>query len=182
MSRVTVMVVDKDGELVDIGEVRNSHLFHVAVWEAMLDKHHLKAPSEHAMTRGVAERLWRRVGSLPRPDALFVLATFDRCWFPATMLGELTTALACAPSSTNCAEVAKLLDDALNSRDRGVTFTGSLASPWSCSKTDDRHRIDDAGHACRDCGIKIQRADHVLERLKCCDEPEDAIYDREAAR
>lgn len=182
MSRVEAYAIDRHGDLVGLGEVPNAWRFHVEIWERMLDKHGLKASGEHAMTRGVSERLWSRVAKIPRADGLVVAATFDRCWFPIAIVDELSAALALGPGSS--AEVGALLQThRLKPSDLGVTFASSTANAWNCETLDGYHQLRaDGGHACSACSKKIQRADHLLAERECCREPEDAVYRRQDDR
>lgn len=173
MSSITTYVIDRHGELDDVGETRNSWRFIIAIWDHLLKKHGLGSNPHDLRDLG---NLWRRVGKLERSDGLLVAATFDRCWFPRTMLEELIVSLRAATYSSG-PEVARILDDIRwRHGDRGVTFQGSLASPWGCEKTESWHVLDSDGHACKECGKKIQHAGHMLAELECCREPEDATY------
>jgi hypothetical protein len=168
-------VIDRHGEIDDVGDVHNSWRFIIATWQHLLNKLGLKTnPNPHDLHD--LGNLWRRVGKLERNDGLMLAATFDRCWFPRTMIGELITAMHAATYSSG-PEVARILEGIRWRRgDRGVTFQGSLASPWACAKTDGWHVIDPAGHACRECGKKIQHAGHMLAEIECCREAENAVY------
>lgn len=171
MSRVYIRVIDRHGESDTVDEVPNSSAFYVTLWSDLLRKHCLHDGTP-TLDLKILGRLWSRVAKLPRPDGLVVAATFDRCWFPREMLRELSAAL--AVSSGSGPAVGRVLSrpGLLRRHDRGVAFSGSIASPWACSVTDVLHRVDDAGHACRDCGKEIQRADHMLAELECCREPD----------
>jgi len=72
--------------------------------------------------------------------------------------------------SSACYEVARVIEKHGTTGLRGVAFSGSISMTWSCAKTDSLHRLDDAGHACADCGKKLQDADHALRKMECCRE------------
>lgn len=177
MSRTTTYVIDKHGELESVGETPNSWSFTIAIWQHQLAKHDLGSTTTDLRILG---RLWSRVGKLERADGLVVAATFDRCWFPRAMVDELIDALRAATYSTGPQVADVLAGIDFRRRDRGVTFQGSLASPWGCATTDGWHVIDRAGHACTGCGKKIQNAEHMLAEVDCCREPEDATYSKDA--
>ena len=177
MSCTYIRVIDRRGEVETVDEIPNSSRFYIALWGELLRKFGIHDGYTHDLR--ILGQLWSRVAKVPRPDGLVIAATFDRCWFPRDMLDELTAALHATGRNTNGPAVARALSRPhfkLRNSDRGVTFSGSIASPWACQKTDGLHRVDKTGHACADCGTKIQRADHTLADIECCSEPDEAAY------
>lgn len=178
MSRVYIRRIDRCGRSDTIGEVANSHRFHVAVWSGMLRAHGLYGGPLPTLDLKILGRLWSRVARLPRADGLIVAATFDRCWFHRDVITELFVAM-CEEKrfDSNLWDVARIIEKhGIDQGMRGIAFEGSLASPWWCSVTDEWHVLDEAGHACKDCGKRIQDAEHMLADEECCREDEEATY------
>jgi hypothetical protein len=180
VSRVYIRAIDKAGESETVGEVPNSWLFHVAIWGGMMRIHGIHSGYTHDLkTLG---KLWSRVAKLPRADGLLVAATFDRCWFPIHIVPELVGAMYEEQRfDSNLRQVADVVARRNANRTRGYAFSGSIASPWSCPKTDELHVLEvdkspirsRAGHQCKNCGAQIQNAEHTLADEECCREPED---------
>lgn len=195
MSRVYTLIIDRKGRVASCAEARNANAFHRAIWDHLLVKYELARPHRHFPDQAeggsdlvVLGKLWSRIGKIDRDDGLVLAATFDRVWFPReeALLRQLHDALrkvqgelprSYFPSLAHVANCINHVD--WKDGDRGIAFSGSVASPWSC-EADDNHRLDKHGHACKVCGKKIQHAVHMLDEIECCRELDDAIYAEDA--
>lgn len=175
MSQVYVYRIDGRGVLDRIGDAPNAHTYHVAIWHQLMLKHGILPPgSGPTLNLPKLGELWMRVATLPRVDGLLNAATFDRAWFPRSMSAELLAAFDTAAFAPTCASVAAIVRGAKwSDRDRGVCFGSSLNNAWNCHTNDGTHRLGKGGHKCRDCGKRLQNAQHMLRNDECCRETDD---------
>lgn len=137
MSRVTLYTIDSRNLFHDEGEAENANAFHVSIWRHLGEKHRYWPAGDWSWwSRRDAGNplgaLWQDIGKLPRHDGLAMAATFDRCWFPWSLLGETIAALQeIAPHAHTAGAAADIMRQWAEPQ-RGFTFASSLASSWNC--------------------------------------------------
>lgn len=95
MSRTTLHGFTKDGDIYNIEEYGNAHLFCVLVWIEMGKKYGIKDPSMFLLDEAKAKEIWAlaKGKDVPTHDRITMMTTFDRCMVLAKDFDRVAAAL-----------------------------------------------------------------------------------------
>jgi len=130
MSTLSVYAVAENGDLERVGEIRNSHRFHPAIWRSLAVKYGVPDPMTVMICGDGNDEiaLWSMAndGRLSRADTIVCMATFDG----AIMCADTVDVFVAEAARFELEEIAEMMLG--NSDARGFAFAGSLSDdPWS---------------------------------------------------